>query len=795
MYPLLFIASLHVAKPQPALAGEGRPYIFGCGIVWGNWLGLDFEEAKAWDRMQMDRIVEMGGTNCPANFAWIDIERQEGVVTWDYVDHQVAEANARGLEIFAYTGLTPDWALPPGVLAQHGSGSGYRFPPDPAYTTHFTNFFTALATRYAGQVKYYEFWNEPNGCSWMNDGCSNGHMAHTYVPWLIPWYDAMKARDPNCVLAVGGLDYNHTSGNQSNYIADIYANGGGDHFDAVAIHPYAPTGLNWQAITDTYNVLVNNGDGHKKLWINEYGWNTSDENFKAQQITNVLNTIKQPQYHMVFQLNHLIMTDLPQVPYTNHDYGLANGDLKAFTITPRASWYAFQAVDKTFPCVADFSADVTSGPAPLTVQFTDESDIPEATGWLWDFGDGTTSTDQHPSHVYLDEGRFTVTLTVQLPGDDESTVKTDYIWSVALPRVAFITGNASPSVADAGVRDHLQSLGYAVDVMDDEPANRPTAAQIASQYDLVLGSSTLLSANVAGEFRTFDIPFVYWESALSLTDRESLAEGPGIAGNQTAINVIDNTHPVLDGVPLGAVTVADTPAVISFSNAAPAPGIQTLATLAGDASHRTIMVAEPGAMLLDGGTAIARRIFLHFYDETWTRSNPTGKRILENALFYALDGNVPTPAFKASQHRGVAPLVVRFTDTSIGEATAWTWDVGDGTTFTTRHPAHTFTTPGTYDVTLTVELVGRSNVLTKTGHIVVDATPYPDYDNDGDIDIVDFGRFQVCLTGPNAGPVSAICRSMDLDLDDDVDLSDFGQLQACMSGANIASAPDCLTAP
>ncbi|HYW95002.1 MAG TPA: PKD domain-containing protein, partial [Bacteroidales bacterium] len=57
---------------------------------------------------------------------------------------------------------------------------------------------------------------------------------------------------------------------------------------------------------------------------------------------------------------------------------------------------------------ADFFTDVTSGPAPLTVYFTDLS--VNATEWSWDFGDETTSTEQHPSHTYNDSGTFTVRL-------------------------------------------------------------------------------------------------------------------------------------------------------------------------------------------------------------------------------------------------------------------------------------------------------------------------------------------------------------------------------------------------
>lgn len=62
--------------------------------------------------------------------------------------------------------------------------------------------------------------------------------------------------------------------------------------------------------------------------------------------------------------------------------------------------------------VADFTANPTSGNLPLTVNFVDASQGTIA-GWLWNFGDGTTSsTVQNPTHVFGREGNFTVTLTV-----------------------------------------------------------------------------------------------------------------------------------------------------------------------------------------------------------------------------------------------------------------------------------------------------------------------------------------------------------------------------------------------
>lgn len=81
--------------------------------------------------------------------------------------------------------------------------------------------------------------------------------------------------------------------------------------------------------------------------------------------------------------------------------------------------------------VANFTASSTSGGTPLTVNFTDLSTTTEpggVTSWMWDFGDGNTSTAQNPSHTYTVPGIYTVSLTA---GDGVNTPATqtrpDYI--------------------------------------------------------------------------------------------------------------------------------------------------------------------------------------------------------------------------------------------------------------------------------------------------------------------------------------------------------------------------------
>jgi|GEM_PF-3504048 len=88
------------------------------------------------------------------------------------------------------------------------------------------------------------------------------------------------------------------------------------------------------------------------------------------------------------------------------------------------------------PPVADFSADPTSGEAPLTVTFTDQS-AGLVTSWYWDFGDSFTSTEQNPIHTYEEWGLYTVSLAVQGPGGADTLIKEDYILVGELPVAEF----------------------------------------------------------------------------------------------------------------------------------------------------------------------------------------------------------------------------------------------------------------------------------------------------------------------------------------------------------------------
>jgi PKD repeat protein len=87
---------------------------------------------------------------------------------------------------------------------------------------------------------------------------------------------------------------------------------------------------------------------------------------------------------------------------------------------------AYQTNETTQAPVAGFSADSVSGRVPFTVTFTDSS-TNTPTSWAWDFGDGTSSTIQNPSHVYNTPGIFTIGLTATNAGGSDGEIKIDYI--------------------------------------------------------------------------------------------------------------------------------------------------------------------------------------------------------------------------------------------------------------------------------------------------------------------------------------------------------------------------------
>ena len=83
-------------------------------------------------------------------------------------------------------------------------------------------------------------------------------------------------------------------------------------------------------------------------------------------------------------------------------------------------------IDSALSWGVNFASGTHIGPAPMTVSFTNTSQI-GSSSQLWDFGDGNTSTDPNPNHQYTTPGHFTVTLTLQTAYGQLSAQRPDYV--------------------------------------------------------------------------------------------------------------------------------------------------------------------------------------------------------------------------------------------------------------------------------------------------------------------------------------------------------------------------------
>jgi len=88
------------------------------------------------------------------------------------------------------------------------------------------------------------------------------------------------------------------------------------------------------------------------------------------------------------------------------------------------------------PPKAGFSADTQAGQLPMTVRFYDTSSgVP--TSWVWNFGDGGTSTEQNPSHTYTTAGSYPVSLTVRNEYGTSQKSELNFILAGTLPSAQF----------------------------------------------------------------------------------------------------------------------------------------------------------------------------------------------------------------------------------------------------------------------------------------------------------------------------------------------------------------------
>ncbi len=90
---------------------------------------------------------------------WSSLNPSSGTYTWSTLDSFVSTHKAAGRKVIYTIFGTPSWASArPAEASSYGLGEA----AEPANLANWDTFCAALATRYIGQIDYYEIWNEPN---------------------------------------------------------------------------------------------------------------------------------------------------------------------------------------------------------------------------------------------------------------------------------------------------------------------------------------------------------------------------------------------------------------------------------------------------------------------------------------------------------------------------------------------------------------------------------------------------------------------------------------------------------
>lgn len=415
------------------------------------------------------------------------------------------------------------------------------------------------------------------------------------------------------------------------------------------------------------------------------------------------------------------------------------------------------------------SSDATQGCIPFTVNFTDESFNTEPStiiGWHWNFGDGTTSTDQNPTHTYLTAGFKTVTLTVtDHRGCDSTKTFHNYI-KISKPTANFNSqsticshdtlsffnlsqGSGLTYLWDFGNGQTSTSNNPAVIYVSDSTQIFPISLIVKDSNgctDTIVRNITVSTpiANFSVLSQTADCPpfnasfinnsssdVVNWQwnfgDSISGSNNTSFFPNPQHVFNNSG--TFDVTLIVKSAIGCTDTIVKENYIFVDGPrgtfNFEPKAGCAPLTvTFTSDTEN----AADFTWVFGDGGTATGSSV-------TWTY-NEGGfflpVLIISDSLNTSIgDTSVCVATIIAPDSvnviQGIADFTfidtmycpgqnIHFTDLSsgTGTSTVWYWDFGDGQSSPLQNPTYSFYTSGNHEVTLTIKTDSCESSITKT---------------------------------------------------------------------------------
>ncbi|RMG61847.1 MAG: PKD domain-containing protein, partial [Bacteroidetes bacterium] len=396
---------------------------------------------------------------------------------------------------------------------------------------------------------------------------------------------------------------------------------------------------------------------------------------------------------------------------------------------------------------ANFWADTTQAACPpLEVHFGSDTGFNhEGLEYRWDFGNGATSNQPFPTHIYTQPGIYTVTLVLITPNGCSDTMQIENLVQIEGPTAdfSFGPGEACPgelisfTAASSDTVDYewvfgdgLSGQGQSVGHIYQDPGTYVPILVIEDDRGCRVYNSapdTLVVHTPPEADFGVDDPLHCDQGMVQFADQSVSPEG--IASWQWTTGTGDSlsgaaptylyTSPGTYTVgltvtsPFGCVDhyeMADAITVVP----SPRPEIQvadstgcaplTLHASGWVPGHQGAITAWawslPGQDSLFGSQAlyVVHQPGQAALSLTVTDVFGCTGTAIQPFEVYA----IPEPDFVASDSFGCAPFPLGFTDLSEGQITRWFWDFGNGETSEEAQPAYTYPTDGTYSVSLRV---------------------------------------------------------------------------------------------
>lgn len=327
---------------------------------------------------------------------------------------------------------------------------------------------------------------------------------------------------------------------------------------------------------------------------------------------------------------------------------------------------------------SEFSFQYDQTCLPVTVSFKDESI--NASSWLWDFGDGNTSTEQNPSHTYYELPDSKVKLTVQNENACKQTSKKllDFIFSADFQVDAnqvCVGSDVNFSAVSEDAVDWFWTFGDGNSSTERNPVHHYETQGV---YDV-----SLIAANESGCQDT-----VTMEQFIEVSPYRADFELKEVTQNSCV------------------------PVQVEFTDLS--EGAISYHWDFGDG--KTSRVASPVHLYEKVGQ----------FDVSLVITNKLGcQDTLRKENLVRVSG--PQTAFEIDEKIVCLPNAANFTDKS-KSAVQWQWIFGDGNTSTEQNPQHFYDKPGVYNVTLIAENEEGCEQVFKMDGIKVLPTPEVNFD-------------------------------------------------------------------